>query len=65
MYNQCIARYMDNVSFANFLCEAIWNKLSPTELPQPIEEEWKKEVEELYSLWQFPNCTGAIDGEHS
>jgi len=56
---------MDNVSFANFLCEAIWNKLSPTELPQPIEEEWKKEVEELYSLWQFPNCTGAIDGEHS
>ena len=23
-------------------CEKIWNKLSPTELPQPTEEEWKK-----------------------
>jgi len=45
-------------------CEAIWNKLSPTELPQPTEEEWKKKGEEFYSLWQFPNCTGAIDGKH-
>jgi hypothetical protein len=23
-------------------CEAIWNKLSPTELAQPTDEEWKK-----------------------
>jgi hypothetical protein len=45
-------------------CEAIWNKLSPTDLPQPTEEEWKKKGEEFYSLWQFPNCTGAIDGKH-
>jgi len=46
-------------------CKAIWNKLSPTELPQPTEEEWKKKVEEFYSLWQFPNCTGAIDDKHT
>jgi hypothetical protein len=45
-------------------CEAIWNKLSPTELPQPTEEEWNKKAEEFYSLWQFPNCIGAIDGKH-
>jgi len=45
-------------------CAAIWNKLSPTELPQPTEEEWKKKGEEFYSLWQFPNCIGAIDGKH-
>jgi hypothetical protein len=45
-------------------CEAIWNKLSPTELPQLTEEEWKKKGEEFYSLWQFPNCIGAIDGKH-
>jgi hypothetical protein len=33
-------------------CEATWNKLSPTELQQPTEEEWKKKAEEFYSLWQ-------------
>jgi hypothetical protein len=31
------------------ICEAIWNKLSPTDLPQPAEEEWKKTAEEFYS----------------
>ena len=45
-------------------CEAIWNNLSPIKLPQPTEEEWKKKGEEFYSLWQFPNCIGAIDGKH-
>jgi hypothetical protein len=42
-------------------CEAAWNKLSPTELQQPTEEEWKKKAEEFHSLWQFPNYIGAID----
>jgi hypothetical protein len=46
-------------------CEAIWIKLSPTELPQPTEEEWKKKGEEFYSLWQFPNCVRAIDGKNT
>ena len=45
-------------------CEAIWNKLSPIELPQPTEAEWTKKLEEFYSLWQYPNCTGAIEGKH-
>jgi len=45
-------------------CEAIWNNLSPTELPQPTEEEWKKKGEELYSLWQFPNCIGNFDDKY-
>jgi hypothetical protein len=40
------------------------NKLSPTELRQPTEEKWKKKAEEIYSLWQFPNYIGAIDGKH-
>jgi len=31
-------------------CEAIWNKLSPTDLPQPTEEERKKTAGEFYSL---------------
>jgi hypothetical protein len=46
------------------ICEAIWNKLSPIELPQPTEEEWKKKAQDFYSLCQFPNCIGAIDGKH-
>jgi len=52
-------------------CEAVWNELSPTELPPPTEEEWggererEKKPEEFYSLWQFPNCIGAIDGKHT
>jgi hypothetical protein len=45
-------------------CEAIWNKLPPIELLQPTEE-WKKKGEEIYSLCQFPNSTGAIDGKHT
>jgi len=46
-------------------CEAIWNKLSPTVLPQPTEGDGKEKGEEFYSLWQFPNCIGAIDGKHT
>jgi hypothetical protein len=45
-------------------CEAIWNKLSQTKLRQRTEE-WKQKAKEFYSLWQFPNCTGAIDGKHT
>jgi hypothetical protein len=45
-------------------CEAIWNKLPPIELPQPTEEEWIEIAAEFCSLWQFPNCTGVIDGKH-
>ena len=44
--------------------KAIWKTLSPTELPQPTEEDWKKKGQEFYSLWQFPNCIGAADGKH-
>jgi len=45
-------------------CKAIWKTFSPTELPQPTEEEWKKKGQEFYPLWHFPNCIGAADGKH-
>jgi hypothetical protein len=34
-------------------CKAIWEKLPTTQLPQPIEEGWKKKEEEFYLLRQF------------
>jgi hypothetical protein len=52
-------------SFVISTCEAIWKKLSPTELPQPTEEIWKNIAEEFYSIWQFPNCIGATGGKHT
>lgn len=27
-------------------------------------DEWKKIADDYYSLWQFPNCLGALDGKH-
>ncbi|XP_068084402.1 putative nuclease HARBI1 [Anabrus simplex] len=45
-------------------CEAIWDILSPQEMPQPTEEMWKKISEEFYDLWRFPNSIGALDGKH-
>ena len=44
-------------------CEAICNKLSATELQNLTEEKLKIKVIEFYSLWQFSNCIGAIDGK--
>jgi hypothetical protein len=29
--------------------------MSPIELPQLMEEGWKKTAEKLYSVWQFSN----------
>lgn len=28
------------------------------------ENEWLKIADEFYSMWNFPNCIGAIDGKH-
>jgi len=46
------------------VCEAIWNALHPTYLPEMNREEWTKVAEQFYSKWQFPNCIGALDGKH-
>jgi len=35
-------------------CEAILNKLSPTELPQPTEEEWKKKSARILFTMAVP-----------
>lgn len=46
------------------VCEAIWNALHPTYLPDMNRDKWAKVAEEFYLRWQFPNCVGAVDGKH-
>ena len=46
------------------VCTAIWDVLAPIYMPVPSEDKWKSIVDEFYERWNFPNCTGAIDGKH-
>lgn len=45
-------------------CNVIWNVLQPIYLPKPTAELWKKIAEKFYTIWNFPNCIGAVDGKH-
>ncbi|XP_050293847.1 uncharacterized protein LOC126734316 [Anthonomus grandis grandis] len=33
-------------------------------LPQPSEDMWKTVADTFNTIWNFPNCLGAIDGKH-
>lgn len=33
-------------------------------MPIPDEEQWKTISQRFYSLWNLPNCLGALDGKH-
>lgn len=33
-------------------------------MPTPTEEMWKEIANDFYSIWNFPNCLGALDGKH-
>lgn len=46
------------------VCDAIWTRLGPIVMPQPTEIFWKGVAERYNTLWNFPNCIGAIDGKH-
>lgn len=38
--------------------------LLPIFMPAPTEGDFKRIAEEFWNKWNFPNCTGAIDGKH-
>ena len=49
------------------ITKVIWNKLSPTYVPDPITfscEKWRKIAEDFYEKWNYPFCLGALDGKH-
>ena len=45
-------------------CTIIWQVLSPIELKEPDEEDWKRIERKFATRWNFPNCCGAMDGKH-
>ena len=46
-------------------CDAIWKAVSVDYLRTPsTKQEWKRISEGFNTLWNFPNCVGAIDGKH-
>lgn len=45
-------------------CDVIWMKLQPIFLPAPTIDQWNSISKDFWSLWQYPNCLGSIDGKH-
>ena len=46
------------------VCDVLWDVLTPTEMPPPTEDDWRRIEQEFYEYWNFPNCLGALDGKH-
>ncbi|KAJ8910966.1 hypothetical protein NQ315_003659 [Exocentrus adspersus] len=45
-------------------CVIIWETLQEDYMPFPNQQQWQQIIEEYTTLWNFPNCFGAIDGKH-
>ncbi|KAJ8926472.1 hypothetical protein NQ314_021158, partial [Rhamnusium bicolor] len=50
--------------FVPEVCKAIWEVLEEYIKVPTTAEEWKVIMENYNSLWNFPNCCGAMDGKH-
>lgn len=46
------------------VCDVIYKVLQPIYLPAKTTQDWLDISEEFLSVWNFPNCVGAIDGKH-
>ncbi|XP_037806088.1 protein ANTAGONIST OF LIKE HETEROCHROMATIN PROTEIN 1-like [Lucilia sericata] len=45
-------------------CEVLWRTLSPIYLSEPTTQQYKDIEKDFNSMWNAPNCVGAIDGKH-
>lgn len=45
-------------------CEALWDCLMPLVLLTPNESDWKLIAKDFLTIWNMPNCVGAINGKH-
>lgn len=45
-------------------CDVIWDTLYPIYVKPPTENDYKRIAKEFETLWQMPNCLGAVDGKH-
>ena len=51
-------------TITNEACEAVWEELGMIYLSPPNKGEWKRNAEDFNTMWNFPNCVGAVDGKH-
>lgn len=45
-------------------CEAIWQCFNKEVLFTPTQNGWRNIAHEFEEMWNFPKCTGALDGKH-
>ncbi|XP_069599660.1 uncharacterized protein [Ranitomeya imitator] len=45
-------------------CRALWNVLRDEFIPIPTEDMWMGIADKVWSVCDFPNCLGAVDGKH-
>lgn len=46
------------------ICKSIIKQLFAQCIPTPDKKQWKEIANRFSSLWNFPNCNGALDGKH-
>lgn len=46
------------------VCVAIIKNMLRENIPTPTADQWKKNIEDFWITWNFPNCVGALDGKH-
>ncbi|XP_017485759.1 PREDICTED: uncharacterized protein LOC108374284 isoform X2 [Rhagoletis zephyria] len=55
---------LDPLEIVAETCDALWEILGPIYLSIPKKDEWKRIAIDFNSMWNLPNCIGAIDGKH-
>jgi len=51
-------------SIVHDLCESIIKQLFAKCIPTPDKEQWEEIANRFWSVWNFPNFIGALDGKH-